>query len=323
MGNIADYDYVTADNRDMELITRKSEWKTNKEYFPGIGSDEYLDLVKFKNNANWYRCIVHHKSGVFEDDLSVGYWKALSWLENVATDLMLARKILADEIDVENLIAKRLQTARTGPRVEIEDSLMTFFGQFGKNIEIGVDKSGYAVLTYYNNDGTKLYDLGPHGLDWGTIKPASWTTVRLAKICNIIGDPGYNDFVSEVPSFWDVIGVKDVTASSGEDYYKYYAGSNPTITPEQREPEKYIYCGNYLGSEKLPNGWYVIPEGDHPQYKSSGTHQFIKPVDGAIYEYSGGVIDRDPIYFSRLIEYRGGQLIRRVMVFWNGGGGIV
>lgn len=323
MGLIADYDEVTADNRDMELITRKSAWKTDKEYFPGIGSDEYLDIVMNGNSANWYRCIVHHKSGVFTSDLAAGYWKPISWLENMATDLMLARKILAEEIDVESLISKRLRTAISGPRVEIMGSLIEIFGEFGKNIGFGVDDAGYAVLDYFANDGSLIYRLGPSGFDWGSIKPASWTTVRMVKICNIIGDPGYDDFVSEVPSFFDVIGVKDVNARSGEDYYKYYAGSNPTITPEQREPEKYIYCGNYLGSEKLPNGWYVIAEDGHPQYMSGGTHQFIKPVDDAIYEYSGGVIDRDPIYFSRLMEYRGGKLIRRKMVFWNGGGGIM
>ena len=180
---ITDYDDITADNRDLELITRKSRWVADREYWPGIGSNEYLDVVK--SGSNWYRCIVHHQSSsVFTDDLNLGYWKPLNWMESVATDLLLSRKILADEIDVEQLVAQRLRTARSGARVEIEESLMTFFGQFGKNIEIGVDSSGYAVLTYYANNGEKLYDLGPHGLDWGSIKPASWSATRLVKICD-------------------------------------------------------------------------------------------------------------------------------------------
>ena len=118
------------------------------------------------------------------------------------------------------------------------------------------------------------------------------------------------------------MGIKHITSASGEDYYKYYAGSNPTITPEQRELERYIYASRSLTAAKLPNGWYAIPADDHASYISDETHAMIKPDPDAIYEHYDGVIDRSPIYFCRLMEYRAGLLIRRKMVIWNGDSGI-
>lgn len=243
---IGAYSEVSADMREVDLITRKSIWIAGREYWPGIGSDEYLDVIKY--GSNWYRCIVHHLSSTtFTTDINAGYWKAISWLESVATDLLLSRKILADEIDAESLVAKRLRTAVSGARVEIEGSLMTFFGQFSKNIEIGVDSSGYAVLTYYGNDGSKLYDLGPHGLDWGSIKPASWSPANAYCISlNASDSPTYEDFNNLRSDNLSPVGAG----------FNYYAGSNPVLTPEEKEKEAYTYKQKSITGGYLADGWY-------------------------------------------------------------------
>ena len=45
------------------------------------------------------------------------------------------------------------------------------------NIRLGM-KNGYAVLEYYDNDGTFLYDLGPNGLMKMEIREEKWTVFK-------------------------------------------------------------------------------------------------------------------------------------------------
>ena len=60
--------------------------------------------------------------------------------------------------------------------VVIEAGLMKVFNPDGNcNIQFGVNDDGYAVLSYYDNSGRKLYDLGPDGLDAKSQSDASLT----------------------------------------------------------------------------------------------------------------------------------------------------
>ena len=66
-----------------------------------------------------------------------------------------------------DFVVKRVMTDDdvTKPRVVINDSLIQVFGSFGvANWRFGVDANGYAILSYYDHGGNKLYDLGPKGL---------------------------------------------------------------------------------------------------------------------------------------------------------------
>ena len=79
-------------------------------------------------------------------------------------------KIILDAETAEatgNFIVKRLLTngGETGVHVEIQDGVMNVFGSSGiANWRFGVDDDGNAILSYYDNTGTKVYDLGPEGL---------------------------------------------------------------------------------------------------------------------------------------------------------------
>ena len=149
------YAEVTNDNRDLDLITRRSAWKASTEYYSGTGIDDTLDVVKA--NGAWYRCIVTHKSsGNFEADYKAKKWKVFSWMENLATDILLSRKIIADEIDVDDVKTKIL-TAEAIAALNIVTKNLTV--QDGA--KIGSFKIDNGFL-YYVKDGSSVYlgDLG-------------------------------------------------------------------------------------------------------------------------------------------------------------------
>ena len=85
--------------------------------------------------------------------------------ENIATDLLLSRQILADEIDTENLVSRSIRTANSGSRVEIFGSEQNFYNENGvRQMQIGI-VNGNIVLSYFAADGSKLYDIGPGGFN--------------------------------------------------------------------------------------------------------------------------------------------------------------
>lgn len=62
--------------------------------------------------------------------------------------------------------------------------LMTIFnnvtGTWKKNIEFGI-KNGYAVMSYYDNDGNLLYDLGPSGLTGSSLEESKFEEIKIKK----------------------------------------------------------------------------------------------------------------------------------------------
>ena len=72
------------------------------------------------------------------------------------------------------LTSGSVQTLDTGSgHVNIKDGLISIFNSSDIcNIRFGL-KDGYMVMSYYNNDGQLLYDLGPKGLDFAQIQGGS------------------------------------------------------------------------------------------------------------------------------------------------------
>ncbi|MGL5729907.1 MAG: hypothetical protein ACRCX5_02135 [Bacteroidales bacterium] len=240
--------------------------------------------------------------------------QSLYWQHNEILDLIWARKIEADEINTENLVVKQLKSATEGRRVEIFGSEIKVFGDFAMNIQLGVDDSGMAVLKYFNNDGKMLYNLGPRGIDWGSIQPASWSTLKLT---SVVLNPA-ND---NLPDWYDVSDVMiGLAGESSKTYYKYFAGSNPEITPEEKEKEKYLYTSNSTTSAKIADGWYCLAwNGSYAEYYSSNTGQYIRPDgDKGIYDSLSGVVDLSPIYVVKITLYRGGIAKSTANVYWSG-----
>lgn len=86
--------------------------------------------------------------------------------------------------------AKLLKTYNTdnGAHIEIQNGLMSVFGTMGMpNIRFGVNDNGMAVLSYYDNNGTKLYDLGPGGLDASALKSATLSSAEYVLASKFLG----------------------------------------------------------------------------------------------------------------------------------------
>ncbi|MGE4308925.1 hypothetical protein, partial [Bacteroides sp.] len=289
----------------------------------GKATTGYVDAVKSTAESALASAGTANQSiGTLQSSLGqMAYLNAVS-LAKLDNTIVEGGYLKTSLIDANILIAKLLKTNSEGPRVEIAGSLIDVFGEFSSpNIRFGVNASGYAVLTYYDNNGNKLYDLGPQGIDWGSIVQPSWSTTKLTPVSALqIGDvyPDWDDVATYHQGY---VPVNNVTTNTGLTYYKYYAGSNPTITQEQRNQEKYLHVTNSLTSDTIQNGWYSGSVNAPMQYIGNNTGQYIKPAADGIYPNVNGVLDIDgTIKYRRLVEYKNGYATGRVvMVFWNDG----
>lgn len=93
-------------------------------------------------------------------------------------------------VDGDGIKAASISTVTNGTKagVEISGGLARFFGDAGVcNMRIGVDASGMAVLSYYDNDGNLLYDLGPSGIDTKGMTTAKLEEVKLCSVSDVLG----------------------------------------------------------------------------------------------------------------------------------------
>ncbi len=137
-------------------------------------------------------------------------------------------------VDEDGLKAASISTVTNGTKagVEISGGLARFFGDKGVcNIRIGVDASGMAVLSYYDDDGNLLYDLGPSGLDTKGMTAAKLEEVKLCRVSDVLG--------SVYKADWTIL----YDLSDGETYP--VAGS--------KEIQKKLFNTEYMGVWKENN----------------------------------------------------------------------
>lgn len=82
-------------------------------------------------------------------------------------------------LNADLIAAKVLESlGSNGARVVINDGIMDFFGSVNKNqpnIRFGLNSEGSAILSYYDNNGNLLYDLGPSGISTMDKKDGGFT----------------------------------------------------------------------------------------------------------------------------------------------------
>ena len=100
-------------------------------------------------------------------------------------------------LNADLIAAKVLESlGSNGARVSISDGIMEFFGSVNKtkpNIRFGLNSEGSAVLSYYDNNGDLLYDLGPNGISTMDKTNGSFTEYQFYTSQNLFG-------VSSTPS---------------------------------------------------------------------------------------------------------------------------
>jgi hypothetical protein len=122
------------------------------------------------------------------------------------------------------LTSGSVQTLDTGSgHVNIKDGLISIFNSSDIcNIRFGL-KDGYMVMSYYNNDGQLLYDLGPKGLDFTQIHSGSIESVYCYEMQDFCGAPDDKIYyTTETYKVSDYMSITYPTAVST----KYQLGSN-------------------------------------------------------------------------------------------------
>lgn len=113
-------------------------------------------------------------------------------------------------LNADLIAAKVLESlGSNGARVAISDGMMEFFGSVNKtkpNIRFGLNSEGSAVLSYYDNNGNFLYDLGPSGISTMDKTNGTFTEYKFYTSQNLFG-------VSSTPSSYGT--YKTFTSSQG------------------------------------------------------------------------------------------------------------
>lgn len=293
---------------------RMRDWKVGLECMAGDLGEPFYDIVIYKTLR--YLCLISHTATeALNPQTNVAsspkkYWaSAVEW-EFIASKLALVERIKAEDIDTNTLVAKNVMTADEGARIEMFGSEMNIFGTVSRNIHFGVNAAGMAVLEYYDNNGRKLYDLGPDGITKIPVSEESWSLVYLKPL-------GLN--ISEI------LGIHDYKAIGYDQSYAVYqyhskvvagvvddpANDNLYFKMQSKDskiaPGWYAYASSYPGSIKLNMQWFVTTENGRLIYPD-GIHADNEPV------YA-----RSPVYMCPLILFEtGGKITKRQYAFWNG-----
>lgn len=136
-------------------------------------------------------------------------------------------------LNADLIAAKVLESlGSNGARVAISDGMMEFFGSANKtkpNIRFGLNSEGSAVLSYYDNNGNFLYDLGPAGISTMDKTNGTFTEYKFYTSQNLFG-------VSSTPSSY---GTYKIFTSSQDSIsetflvadYSYDSHLFPSLNP--------------------------------------------------------------------------------------------
>lgn len=106
-----------------------------------------------------------------------------------------------------------------GARVVINDGIMEFFGSINKtqpNIRFGLNSEGSAVLSYYDNAGNFLYDLGPDGISTMDKQDGIFTEYSFYTSQNLFG-------ITSIPSSYGT--MKTFESSQGTVSETFYVAN--------------------------------------------------------------------------------------------------
>lgn len=216
------------------------DWKSLSDgfaFYPLENNEvAFFDVIEYE--GKYYECNKKHtkNSSVtpladYETNKGSGNWKLSTQFSMVATKVLWS---LIGQIDFFGSQRITVRSSSTSQRVEIENGLISIFGTVNNthpNIQFGVDETGASVLSYYDNDGNFLYNLGPSGLDASGMTSAKIESVRVAKVSDITGETPfsvskkYGDTFYEVCSNYSVqeglFGTNALAESGGSDRSGY------------------------------------------------------------------------------------------------------
>lgn len=163
----------------------------------------------------------------------------------------------------DDLVVKRLETKPTTgqARVSIAGSEMEIYGSHGqRNIKFGVDSDGNAVLQYFDNNGLKLYDLGPRGMNWVEVNSERFDSVGYhVRLGGISATPDHSESTSGAVALYQYVPKR----INGVVYGGAYSNHNADIAKRANGriyTRKDIYIGNTYKEDYEANGLYRSTE---------------------------------------------------------------
>lgn len=156
-------------------------WEAGEVYQGGGVEDDFQDIVMHTNQNVMYLCKVTHTASNDNNPsngtTTNGWTTSMPWavtqkVDFIASDVIWSESFMTHMMKVvkgkvEELVINKLNTESTngGATIKIENGVMEAFGRNGnKNLEIGVDDQGRAVLKFFDINGNYQYNLGPQDI---------------------------------------------------------------------------------------------------------------------------------------------------------------
>ena len=206
----------------------------------------------------------------------------------------------------------KFRTGRSGLRLEAENGLISVFGSIAKNIEFGVNEEGLAVMRYYDNDGTLLYDLGPSGIS--TVKRANdtWKLTRLT----FLGETESGVF----REYWNV--TTNPLYTTGVDRYQFLSGYIGNAYNDLANNRKYFKTqaktDNSGKTNIVDDGWYTLTfpadfRGDRLMWMP--TTDGMQPSD--MLSNNPAINTSMPVYITEFFWIQDGLITLRRKAYYN------
>lgn len=200
----------------------------------------------------------------------------------------------------------KFRTARSGLRLEVANGLISVFGSIAKNIEFGINDEGLAVMRYYDNDGTLLYDLGPSGMSSVKRDNSNWVLKRLTFL-----GAGVTELFS---GYWNT--AKNPLYNTGYDRWQFFSGFIGDIYEDAPNHRKIFKSKSK--TDLIDDGWYC---DSLPQNVSQLNRIQYPNIDG-LYPDDMSSMNPNfdpyrPIYVTSAFYIQDGLIINRMNVYYN------
>ena len=279
---------------------RTSAWAEGNWYYRGNYGEPFLDVVTY--GGSWFRCRESHLASDLNKpifDQKTTFWEPASNLDFIATKL-----VLAETAFIENLRAGSLRTGYNGiPHVEMIGPKVAFYGKLDfPNIVLETDEDDCGVLSFYDKNGTFLYNLGPGGLRYFNSEDSKFEDVAMYKLTS-------TELGKTTSGIGGVMSVRDSDLTT---YYRFVEGCNMINSTRTYKisgssvPSTYNYK-IYMSANKssTQSTWY--PTGT----PISGW--FIEHANNG--EYTPAV---NNLVNEVVAHYTNGKKDGQVSVYWNG-----
>lgn len=170
------------------------DWKAIADgytFYPlSDNSVDVFDVVEY--DGEYYECAKKHAKASATTPLADYTNKGGLWSRATRYSMVATKVLWAENAQIEFLgsQAVTVRSSTNGSKIVLQNGLMDIYGLVNKthpNIRFGVDAAGYAILSYFDNDGNLLYNLGPSGLDAANISSAKVESKRFAPMASFLG----------------------------------------------------------------------------------------------------------------------------------------